>query len=359
MSALDDDPKVTRIMAFPQSISLTITNHCNLRCRMCGQWSEEGYVRGDPGRLGREMGLGDWKRLVDELAAHGITGLLLRGGEPFMFPGIVELLEHIRGKGIFISVDTNGTLLDRYAEDIVRLGGMHLTVSVDGPEEVHDAVRGVRGTFQRLKQGLARIAELEAAGGNKISRSICFTISQYNYRSLGAMPDVARSLGLGSIAIVPYYYFPEQLGREYERELQVLGCSAFSWVGFHHEDSGVDFEEFRRQYRRYQATLGEVYDYPYLKLSEDEYRAWFADPRTPVGPHQNCTNIEKLIDVQPDGSANFCVDFADYAIGSVKDASIEELWNGEHAERFRRLRRGKPLAVCYRCGAKYMSEIIN
>jgi MoaA/NifB/PqqE/SkfB family radical SAM enzyme len=344
-------------MAFPQSISLTITNHCNLRCQMCGQWSEQGYVRGDTGRLRREMTLADWKRVIDELAAHGTPALLLRGGEPFMLPGIVELLEYIHSRGMFISIDTNGTLLDRYAEDIVRLGNMHLTVSVDGPEDVHDAVRGIPGTFQRLKQGVARIAELEAAGGNRISRSICFTISQYNYCSLGAMPDVARSLGLGSIAIVPYYYFPERVGQEYDRELQALGCSAFSWVGFHHEQSGVDFEEFRRQLQKYKENLGEVYDYPYLKLSEDEYRAWFADPSTPVGPHQNCTNVEKLIDIQPDGSANFCVDFVDYSIGTVKDTSIEELWNGERAERFRRLRRSKPLAVCCRCGAKYMSEL--
>jgi MoaA/NifB/PqqE/SkfB family radical SAM enzyme len=344
---------------FPQSISLTITNHCNLRCQMCGQWSEQGYVRGDTGRLRREMTLADWKRVVDELAAHGAASLLLRGGEPFMLPGIVELLEYIHNRGMFISIDTNGTLLDRYAEDIVRLGNIHLTVSVDGPEEVHDAVRGIPGTFQRLKQGLARIAELEAAGGKKISRSICFTISQYNYRSLGAMPGVARALGLGSIAIVPYYYFPEKVGQEYDRELQALGCSAFSWVGFHHEESGVDFEEFRRQLRKYKETLGEVSDYPYLKLSEEEYRAWFTDTTTPVGPHQNCTNVEKLIDIQPDGSANFCVDFADYSIGNVKDASLEELWNGARAERFRRLRREKPLAVCYRCGAKYMSEIAS
>ncbi len=109
-------------------------------------------------------------------------------------------------------------------------------------------------------------------GGNKISRSICFTISQYNYRSLGAMPDVARSLGLGSIAIVPYYYFPEIVGQQYEEELRSLGCNAFSWVGFHHEDSGVDFDEFQRQYRQYLASLGDVYSYPYMPLDEEQYQ---------------------------------------------------------------------------------------
>ena len=97
-------------MNFPHSISLTITNHCNLRCRMCGQWSEEGYVRRNTESLKHEMALADWKRVVDELAVHNIKSLLLRGGETFMFPSIVDLLEYIHAMGIFISIDTNGTL---------------------------------------------------------------------------------------------------------------------------------------------------------------------------------------------------------------------------------------------------------
>jgi MoaA/NifB/PqqE/SkfB family radical SAM enzyme len=342
-------------MNFPQSISLTITNHCNLRCQMCGQWSEEGYIRCNPESLKHEMCLTDWEKVVDELAAHNIKSLLLRGGEVFMFPGIIKLLEYIHGKGMFISIDTNGTMLKQYAEDIIRIGNMHLTISVDGPEPVHDAVRGVPGTFQRIKEGIARLNELEQQGSNKISRSICFTISQYNYRSLGCMPDVARDLGLASIAIVPYYYFPEPVGQRYAQELHGLGCTMFSWAGFHHEESGVDFEEFQAQFHQYLATLGDVYSYPYMPLVEDQYHAWFADAQTQVG-NPVCLNVEKLVDIQPDGSANFCVDFVDYSFGDVKSASIETLWNGEKAERFRLYRRGHPLAVCYRCGAKYMSQ---
>ncbi len=342
-------------MDFPQAVSLTITNHCNLRCQMCGQWSPEGYIRDHQEVLKNELELADWKSLVDEIADHGVPSVLLRGGEPFMFPGIGELLEHIHSKGMFISIDTNGTLLDQFAELLVGLGMIHLTVSVDGPEAVHDAVRGIPGTFQRMKKGVARIAEAEANSPNKVSRSICFTISQYNYKYLGQMPEVARSLGLASIAIVPYYYFPEAVGRQYEQELRALGCQAFSWVGFHHEDSGVDFTEFQRQFRQYQESLGDIYSYPYMPLNEDQYKDWFADTQTQVGP-RHCLNVEKLIDIQPDGSVNFCVDFIDYSFGNVKEASIAELWNGEQAERFRQARRATPLAVCHRCGAKFMSQ---
>jgi MoaA/NifB/PqqE/SkfB family radical SAM enzyme len=51
------------------------------------------------------------------------------------------------------------------------------------------------------------------------------------------------------------------------------------------------------------------------------------------------------------------VDFPDYTIGNVRDSTIAEIWNGPRAEAFRKYRRTRPLAVCSRCGAKYMAEI--
>ncbi len=337
-------------MGFPRRVSLTITNACNLRCAMCGQWSETGYLR-EPDRGREELTLEDWKRLVDEAASHGVSWVLIRGGEPFLFRGIMELLEYLRAKGLEVSLDTNGTLLERFAAELAQIDGIHMTVSVDGPEEIHDAVRGVKGAFGRIEKGLVALR----ASGSTIPVAICFTISRYSNRGLGDMPEVARRLGVGTLVIVPYCYVPEAVGRKYEEELRGLGCRAFSWRGFQHEDSGVDFEEFRRQLRRFRETLGSIETYPYMELSEDEYRAWFADATTQVGTPE-CRMIEELIDIQPNGEANFCVDFPDYTIGNVRDNTIEELWNGERAERFREVRRKGPLAVCYRCGAKYMAK---
>jgi sulfatase maturation enzyme AslB (radical SAM superfamily) len=100
------------------------------------------------------------------------------------------------------------------------------------------------------------------------------------------------------------------------------------------------------------ASLKEIIDFPYMKLKEEEYDTWFSDPLTPVGLLK-CNNVEKLIDIQPDGEANFCVDFPDYSIGNVKHATLEELWNGERRPNFAAT--AKKPAVCYRCG-QYMSE---
>jgi radical SAM protein with 4Fe4S-binding SPASM domain len=326
---------------------------------MCGQWSEEGYIANNKNVLKQKMELSDWKMLADELSAHQISSMLIRGGEPFMFPGIIELLEYIHGKGMFISIDTNGTLLKDYAADLLRIGDIHITISVDGPEEIHDQVRGVPGCFKKTEEGLLFLNELEKSSTNKISRSICFTISPYSLHGLGEMPDVARRLGIKTLVIVPYNYITQKLGIRYEKELREnLGCSAFSWQGFQHNDSGVDVAEFQKQYRKYLAGLGDIYSYPYLALTDDEYQNWFQDAKIPVKTFP-CSNVEKLIDIQPNGDANFCVDTPDYIIGNVKESTLEELWNSERAQKFREYRSKERLGACYRCVSKYMSETVS
>jgi MoaA/NifB/PqqE/SkfB family radical SAM enzyme len=276
----------------------------------------------------------------------------VRGGEPLLFPDIVALLEHAHARGMFVSIDSNGTRLADFAEELVRLGRLHVTVSVDGVEAVHDAVRGVPGCFQQIERGLARLAELDAGPQQRVSRSICFTISPWSLASLGDIPAVARQLGVGTITIVPYFYVPAALGEVWERELrEILGVEAFSWRGFHHDGSGVDFAEFAAQHARYAEALGGLFEYPYLPLTREEFRIWFEDGVTPVG-RPGCANIERLLDIQPTGEANFCVDFPDGALGNVRHATLAEIWNGERARRFRQRRREGPMGACHRCGAR-------
>jgi MoaA/NifB/PqqE/SkfB family radical SAM enzyme len=342
-------------MNFPQNISFTVTNSCNLRCKMCGQWSEEGYIYNRIKDPGSQMKLADWKRLVDEIAPHNVSIVLIRGGEPFLFPGIIELLKYINSKGIFIAVDTNGTMIEKYISEIAGINNMHITFSVDGPEEIHDNVRGMKGSFKKIKENIALLNDLEKDREYKISKSICFTISRYNYKCLGEMPDVARDISIGAVNIVPYYYFPAEVGKKYEEELKEnFDCAAFSWKGFHHDDSGIDLNIFKEEHGKYLANLGTVNNDPFMPLKLDDYLTWFTDSLSPVGPSA-CLNVERLIDIQPDGEANFCLDFPDYSIGNVMESSIEEIWNGKKASQFRDYRRKNALTVCYRCGAKYIS----
>ena len=62
---------------FPESITFFLTYKCNLRCKMCGQWSETGYVKNKIVDANPQLKVNVWKRLVDEISGHKIRFILL------------------------------------------------------------------------------------------------------------------------------------------------------------------------------------------------------------------------------------------------------------------------------------------
>jgi MoaA/NifB/PqqE/SkfB family radical SAM enzyme len=341
---------------FPKVVTLTVTNRCNLRCRMCAQWSDEGYMlkkKMNDSFSGAVLPFDILLKVVDEVHEYGAS-LIIRGGEPLLYPHILELLAYIKSQNMPLSIETNGVLLKTYAESLVRLKVDNLTISLDGPEDIHDYVRGVNGTFSRIREGLQEIEKFEKRNGYKIHRGITCTLSGNNYRGLSAMPGVMRSLGLNNICLIPYCYVPQKQGLAYEKLMQEeFSCQACSWRGFHHEASGVDIDLFLAQLQEFYSRMGDLQSYPYMAFNDEEYREWYTRSDTTV--HQaECNNILGLLDVQPDGNVNFCIDFPDYIIGNVAESTLRQIWCSDRARKFRKSRVKGEMPVCYRCASKYL-----
>jgi radical SAM protein with 4Fe4S-binding SPASM domain len=320
---------------------------------MCGQWQAKRRKKNFHKRYA--LALSAWKKVIDEISHHEGSILLIRGGEPFLYPSIVDLLAFIKSKIIFVSIDSNGMLLEKYAEDIARLAIDNLVISVDGPEKIHNNVRGVTNSFKRIANGLEALHQAERKYNVTIPKVLCFVISPYSYRGLSQMPDVARQLNIGRIAIVPYYYFNRDTGAKYEKIMrEEFQCSAFSWKGFHRQVSGIKIKEFIELLRSFKKNLHEVVREPFMDFSEKEYRAWFSNSNEKVNRH-TCHNPWVLADIQPNGDVNFCVDFPDYIIGNIRYNSLQQIWNGGKADKFRNYLEKKSLPICFRCGAQYMS----
>ncbi|MCB9247272.1 MAG: hypothetical protein H6613_01355 [Ignavibacteriales bacterium] len=73
-------------MSFPKIISFTLLNACNLRCKMCGQWSETGYLKNKIVEANPQLDLEVWKKLIDEISKHKIRFILIREENHFLSP---------------------------------------------------------------------------------------------------------------------------------------------------------------------------------------------------------------------------------------------------------------------------------
>src|SRR6185503_17376990 len=142
----------------PVQLDLKLADACNLRCVMCAQWGESGY---NFARSAAEMKdlvpLPVYERLVDEVASVR-PWVYIHGGEPFVYPSLVPLLERMKRKGLTVTIVTNGTLLEPHARRLVEIGADVMMFSVDGPRDVHDRIRGLAGAFDGTVRGIRAIA---------------------------------------------------------------------------------------------------------------------------------------------------------------------------------------------------------
>jgi sulfatase maturation enzyme AslB (radical SAM superfamily) len=129
---------------YPAAI-VNVTNRCNLSCTHCFVF-RDGNPNDAPASVREEM---DDDAILATLAAlrdrHGIVSMLWMGGEPLLRRSLIA-----RGLGLFPrnTITTNGTIpLIDFGPDVLYV------VSLDGPEDLNDALRGA-GTFRRVMRTL-------------------------------------------------------------------------------------------------------------------------------------------------------------------------------------------------------------
>ncbi|MFZ1946701.1 MAG: radical SAM protein [bacterium] len=131
----------------PYLMVISPTMRCNLNCYGCyaGEYDRS------------ELGLEDVVGVIEQGKEMGIYFVVLSGGEPFIWPHLMDLFE--RQNDVFFQVYTNGSLIDRaVAGRLSRLGNVLPCVSVEGFEEETDARRG-RGAFKRITAAMDALKE--------------------------------------------------------------------------------------------------------------------------------------------------------------------------------------------------------
>ncbi len=118
-----------------------LTNRCNIRCVYCNI----------PYRDYKEIGTERALELLDEMAEAGTIRVGFYGGEPLVRKDIYQLIKRAKDNGMMTHLYTNGALVKKNLDAIKLCDGVF--VSVDGPEAIHDELRG-EGTYKQAIEGL-------------------------------------------------------------------------------------------------------------------------------------------------------------------------------------------------------------
>lgn len=141
----------------PIMCSFELLPVCNLQCKMC-------YVRKSMDHVRSNGGLKDadwWLALAREGAAHGLLYPLLTGGEPFLHPEFGRILAGMLDMGLQVSINTNGTLIDReWAEFLSIHRPTRINLTLYGASEAsYQRLCGNGGAFRKVRQAVALLKE--------------------------------------------------------------------------------------------------------------------------------------------------------------------------------------------------------
>lgn len=178
-------------VAYPSTVMIELTNHCNLRCTTCPREYDYGKAM-DKGT----MPAGDAKRVIDELWPYldsiGLTGM----GETFMYGDICEVVDYIRSKnrGIIISVSTNAMLPDFITKVSPLINKIDtIQISIDGLNQTYEAIRK-NACFEKLDENLRELVKL--CEGTRTTLMLNMVVTSENYHQMPELIEYSEKRGI-------------------------------------------------------------------------------------------------------------------------------------------------------------------
>lgn len=148
--------RIDQVPERPIGAKLELTYHCNLRCSFC-------YTDSPRRTLARTAEMDDeqWLKIIDEVIELGVIEAVLTGGEPLLRRELaLEATKRITDAGAMVTLNTNGWFMDEETADRLAAAGARVHVSLDGASrELHDASRGVPGSWRRAIEAVAMLLD--------------------------------------------------------------------------------------------------------------------------------------------------------------------------------------------------------
>ncbi|MCS7096415.1 MAG: radical SAM protein [Candidatus Bathyarchaeota archaeon] len=176
------------------------TRKCNLNCRHCYSNARAASEK--------ELTTEESLSVVDQLADFGVVALAFSGGEPLARRDFFHVAEHAVKSGLYVSLATNGTLIDKHtARRLSQIGLHYVEISIDGASSnVHDEFRGLKGAFEKAIQGLRYCVE------EGLCVSIAVTATKMNFNQIPKILELAEEIGADRFAL--FNFVPTGRGSE-------------------------------------------------------------------------------------------------------------------------------------------------
>ena len=304
--------KTVNFLKAPLTINWAVTNRCNFKCRHC-------YSRTDPSdELDRETLFAS----IDKIVKGGVLSINFGGGEPLLRKDLLEIASFSSGKGLRVSMNSNGYLIDAETAGKLKAAGFSkVGISLDSHlPDVHDGFRGIKGSHQRA---VSALAHLQQAG---IKTSLSTVICKINHTAIQELISFAKEHGVQQLNF--HNFKCSGLGYANKDELDL---SAQEWKEFY-----INAMKAKKEVKGMEISLDDpIIASLGMKTETDALVKGSVCGKLSL-------NIKSNGDITPCG-------FIPIVIGNIVKDELKEVWYNSTV--LDKMRNKKPTGKCASCGS--------
>jgi uncharacterized protein len=315
---------------------------CNLNCEYCYFLSKERLYPGSDFRMSETL-LEEYVRQYIEAQDVNHVTWAWQGGEPLLmglpfFEEAVRLQDRYRRPGMTYehSLQTNGTLLDDEWCRFFRERRFLIGLSLDGPQDVHDAHRkdkGGAGSWERVMRGLRR---LQSHG---VEYNILCTVHDANEdRGIEVYRFLRDDCGARHIQFIPIVERDNESGFQEGERVTSRSVSSAGYGRFLIEV----FDEWVRR------DVGTVY----VQTFDVALAKWAGEPGGLCVFEETCG---AALVMEDNGDVYSCDHFVEPAhlLGNIRETPLRQLARSNRQYRFGVAKRDTLPRFCRECDVRF------
>jgi len=334
----------------PEWLVLGVNNTCNLHCKMCDvgvDYSESNFFQNLVGTKPLHMPLDLFKKIADQASIYfPKVKLGYAFTEPLVYSQLYESLKYASSKKLFTSLTTNALALKKWSDKLIDSGLNELNISLDGPEDIHNTIRGNSKSFEKAVEGIDYLFSQKKHP--KIS--IFCVITEWNIGRLKEFLDYFKDYPLTNIGFMHTNYTPDEVADKHNNLFGTLypaTASNMKDIDISKYDLKLLFEEIeeikKTKYPFKVAFSPEINTFESLHSFYHETEKMFG---------KKCYDIFRAIMIKSNGDVipahGRCYNLT---IGNIYNENLKQIWNSQIIAKFRKdvSNAGGLLPACSRC----------
>ncbi|MEL7146635.1 MAG: radical SAM protein [Bacteroidota bacterium] len=343
-----------KVFHAPKWLVLGVNNICNLHCKMCDvglKVNDTNFATNLTGTKPNNMPLELIKRVIDQSALHYPTVKLgYASTEPLIYPHLIESIAYATEKNLFTAITTNALTLKHKAAGLVDAGLGELFVSLDGPETIHNYIRGHKNSYGRALDGIQEIISLKPG----IKVSVFCVITEWNIGHLGEFLEALRHLPLQQVGLMHTSFVTRDLADAHNQILHADYSATYSNTD-EIDLSKMDLDTLAKEVLEIKNS-----EYPFKVTfspelsSKEEINVFYHKPELKLG--KLCSDVFRNVMIKSNGTVipahGRCYNLT---IGNLYEESLKEIWNSSIISQFRKklIQHDGLFPACTRCCSAY------